>query len=668
MSILERIEYIKNRIKEIAEESLKQGLLTNDEFKGIVENIEKEKVKIGVVGQIKNGKTTLLNALIFGKPVLPAATTPMTASLSYLTYGKKASVEVEFFTKEEWKEIEELAKEKHDSEEVKYSIELVEKASRIKNELNSLLGKKREIDFNELHNYVGENGKYVPVTKALTIQYPNEILKGTDIVDTPGFNDPIISREHRAKQFLSSADVVIVLLYAGRPFDAADKDLLFTKIKLVGAGKVVVVMNKKDIVMVEQGTEGKSITHVKNKYREAIEKMEKDEEGKILSEIFKKTRIISLSSLMALLGKMDKKDIESDEDLRFHHNRLIKEFPQLKSPEDFLKVSGLFELEKEIDEIIKNEKISILVKKSITFILGKYKENRDKLNERIYGLETEEKSLSRTLPEIKEELTNLEKIKKEIKNHIAKDDFELKEELKQIKGRMKSEIRSIVLEVSKQLDDEIRDKKFFEWHSTYSSYVSRIVETQLIRLKRRVEEKLESFQQELYQKVKSIIDNIDLEMTNLANRYLTYTSADIIELKDKFLGVLDENLEISISDKIYIETSGWWFIGTKGAKSEAIKQAIKQLDMINNDFIEAFDRIYQFFNGNIQYIKQNFEKTVMDPITEALESAERNYKDKEKRKKEINSERDILNNQVSELDKKIKNIEDEMASLLEGNI
>ncbi|MGB9600153.1 MAG: hypothetical protein ACPL7I_06340, partial [Myxococcota bacterium] len=206
-------------------------------------------------------------------------------------------------------------------------------------------------------------------------------------------------------------------------------------------------------------------------------------------------------------------------------------------------------------------------------------------------------------------------------------------------------------------------------HSTYNSYVSRTVETQLIRLKRRVEEKLESFQQELYQKVKSIIDNIDLEMTNLANRYLTYTSADIIKLKEKFLEGLDEKIEIFISQKkIYIETSGWWFVGTGKAKSEAVTQAREQLDMIKDDFIEPFDRIYQFFNGNIQYIEQNFEKIAMDPITEALESAERNYRDKEKRMKEINSERDRLNNQVSELDKKIKNIENEMASLLEGNI
>ncbi|MCM8765991.1 MAG: hypothetical protein NC920_04000, partial [Candidatus Omnitrophica bacterium] len=42
----------------------------------------------------------------------------------------------------------------------------------------------------------------------------------------PGFNDPVSSREQRALEFLSEADVVIVLLYACRPFDKTDKELI----------------------------------------------------------------------------------------------------------------------------------------------------------------------------------------------------------------------------------------------------------------------------------------------------------------------------------------------------------------------------------------------------------------------------------------------------------
>ena len=64
----------------------------------------------------------------------------------------------------------------------------------------------------------------------MTIYYPKEYLKGVNIVDTPGFNDPIVSREERTKSFLKKADVVLLMLYAGRPFDATDKGILFKNV------------------------------------------------------------------------------------------------------------------------------------------------------------------------------------------------------------------------------------------------------------------------------------------------------------------------------------------------------------------------------------------------------------------------------------------------------
>ncbi|GAA8094446.1 hypothetical protein HpNP4_20330 [Helicobacter pylori] len=47
-------------------------------------------LKVGIIGRVKAGKSSLLNALIFeGKEVLPKAATPMTASLTVLKYAKK---------------------------------------------------------------------------------------------------------------------------------------------------------------------------------------------------------------------------------------------------------------------------------------------------------------------------------------------------------------------------------------------------------------------------------------------------------------------------------------------------------------------------------------------------------------------------------------------------
>lgn len=66
-------------------------------------------LKVGIIGRVKAGKSSLLNALIFeGVEVLPKAATPMTASLTILKYANTLSAEVEFYNP---KDIAELKNE-----------------------------------------------------------------------------------------------------------------------------------------------------------------------------------------------------------------------------------------------------------------------------------------------------------------------------------------------------------------------------------------------------------------------------------------------------------------------------------------------------------------------------------------------------------------------------
>ena len=69
-----------------------------------IEEMEKagKLLQIGIVGGVKAGKSSILNALIFdGKSILPKAATPMTASLTTLSYGEELEVNIEYFTKED---------------------------------------------------------------------------------------------------------------------------------------------------------------------------------------------------------------------------------------------------------------------------------------------------------------------------------------------------------------------------------------------------------------------------------------------------------------------------------------------------------------------------------------------------------------------------------------
>ncbi|MGL2649586.1 dynamin family protein [Helicobacter pylori] len=70
---------------------------------------EDRELKVGIIGCVKAGKSSLLNALIFeGVEVLPKAATPMTASLTILKYANTLSAEVEFYNQ---KDIAELKNE-----------------------------------------------------------------------------------------------------------------------------------------------------------------------------------------------------------------------------------------------------------------------------------------------------------------------------------------------------------------------------------------------------------------------------------------------------------------------------------------------------------------------------------------------------------------------------
>ncbi|WP_229307977.1 dynamin family protein [Helicobacter pylori] len=97
-------------------------------------------LKVGIIGCVKAGKSSLLNALIFeGKEVLPKAATPMTASLTVLKYAEKLSAEVELYNE---KDIAEL-KNEHEKYEREFN-RIVEEEVKKQKEKQSLANRAKE--------------------------------------------------------------------------------------------------------------------------------------------------------------------------------------------------------------------------------------------------------------------------------------------------------------------------------------------------------------------------------------------------------------------------------------------------------------------------------------------------------------------------------------------
>ncbi|GAA7806912.1 dynamin family protein [Helicobacter pylori] len=77
----------------------------------------------------------------------------------------------------------------------------------------------------KLYQFVGKEGKLMPYTKAVQISLNNPNLKNLEIIDTPGVNDPVVSREACTKALLKECDVVFVIIHSGHFVGGDDIDL-----------------------------------------------------------------------------------------------------------------------------------------------------------------------------------------------------------------------------------------------------------------------------------------------------------------------------------------------------------------------------------------------------------------------------------------------------------
>lgn len=241
-------------------------------------------LNIGVVGQVKAGKSSFLNSMFFnGENVLPRASTPMTAGLTVLKYGDENQFEVEYYSKREWQVFEDKAKEYDDTiqsrmaEDPNLTAEDVARSESIDSDLKAAKelvtrcgrnaagkiadkAKTETRGFNDikdlqdiLEDYVGADGSFTPIVKCLTIMLHDERLRDIQIVDTPGVNDPVVSREMRTREYLRNCHGVFFLSYSGRFFDSTDVCFLTDRIGSQGIGTVVLIASKFDSVLQDVG-------------------------------------------------------------------------------------------------------------------------------------------------------------------------------------------------------------------------------------------------------------------------------------------------------------------------------------------------------------------------------------------------------------------------------
>lgn len=228
---------------------------------------EGRSLNIGIIGRVKAGKSSLLNSLFFnGKDILPKAATPMTAALTVISYGERPQAEITYYSgadiaglRTEYEKYEELyheyfsklitdsrfnGNEKKVNREVRSKLKSNQRLDAAHEQYDMMINSGLLSEFASdrvpeiitadaseklisiLNERVGSSGRYMPFTKCVKLSLNIDALRDLEIVDTPGLDDPIVSRTQRTEEYLSKAEVVFIVSPAASFLSQEDFNLM----------------------------------------------------------------------------------------------------------------------------------------------------------------------------------------------------------------------------------------------------------------------------------------------------------------------------------------------------------------------------------------------------------------------------------------------------------
>lgn len=229
---------------------------------------EEQTLNIAIMGQVKAGKSSFLNALLFdGKPILPEAATPKTANLTRVSYGDTHRLEVEFYNQSDWQRITTLANSDSNHQEARVAKEQLAMIEKIGIDPIATIAKGNYVQQTDslddimqvLNDYAGNDGRYTGLVKMIRLYLPLKELIGYNIIDTPGMNDPVVSRTQRTKEEMANSDVVFFLSRASNFLDTTDTDLLSKQLPEAGIKRLVLIAGQYDSAIEQDGYDRDSL-------------------------------------------------------------------------------------------------------------------------------------------------------------------------------------------------------------------------------------------------------------------------------------------------------------------------------------------------------------------------------------------------------------------------
>ncbi|MFP3043298.1 dynamin family protein [Treponema primitia] len=185
------------------------------QYSGFVSNPE---LQVALVGAVKAGKSTLMNAIL-GDDIAHWDVTPETAALSIFKYAEKNYVKVSFYSKAEWKDLWNSALKHPESPFLKEYNALNGDGKK-----NELLGhpaieefptsigalKERVKEFSSKNNVAHYFVKKIEIGLSNFGSPESPLPKDICFVDTPGLHDVVAYRSEITKGYINRANAVVV--------------------------------------------------------------------------------------------------------------------------------------------------------------------------------------------------------------------------------------------------------------------------------------------------------------------------------------------------------------------------------------------------------------------------------------------------------------------------
>lgn len=471
-------------------------------------------LKIGIIGCVKAGKSSFLNALVFeGNQILPKAPTPMTAALTKISYGKTPEARIVFYQTYDWKNIvkkdekyeskvdeafkmaqdeynqmlrvyansggysnisrmepcptrQEVERRLQLPENLVASHELVLMVNDRKINPNDYLGKEEVITgdpsesstdyIRKLEQYVGADGRLTPLVNHIELVINNPLLDGFVIIDTPGLNDPIVSRGKVTKEYLMNCDVVFVVSSVSQFLTSQDIALISKNLSQESVSHAYVIGSKLDDGLLQynrlerslQTAWNGSLNSYENQAERELEKLAQHDSSPLIKRLRESLPPAFVSAMMYGIAKKMEKDIPLNTEEQHVIDNLKKHFSDyqelLSTPKDFYDISGIAGVKERVYGYVRDKKSAIISEKITKYTASQTadllrlletinitaKTNRESLCAGdLERLETKLKHLNSKLDSIRLEISNIfnnqavacQRQIQDIKTEIAKE-------------------------------------------------------------------------------------------------------------------------------------------------------------------------------------------------------------------------------------------------------